>query len=1016
MTGQGPDAEQVVMLQFLKGLLSGQRHERAKRYRPNSPARSFSCERLEHRNLLSASGIGSLSEDTGDINGYLWNDLNGDGTRSNSDPGLAGWSVFLDANRNGLREEGEPTAITNISGAYTFYAVPEGDHVVSAELLDGWELSTTHDAVRGLVQSASVASNERPVTTSPTLNTIARDHVADQLIIRFTDAAQNDPEIIETLRNKQKSLGHVTIESTKGGLELWDVGVDLMAAYRAWEQDPHLAVIELNYNFSIAETVPDDDRYPQMWALDNTGQTGGTVDADIDAPEAWDLQTGSSEIVIGVIDSGIDYTHPDLANNIWTNPGEIAGNGIDDDGNGYVDDIHGWDFASGDSDPMDGNGHGTHVAGTIAAAGNNSVGITGVNWNAKLMPLRFLNDAGSGSIYHAVAALEYATMMGADITNNSWIGDPYTSSLQFAINQANAVGSLYVVCAGNNHNNNDLNPEYPASYAGDNVISVAATTKSDELASYSNYGASTVHLGAPGSNILSTKTGGGYTTKSGTSMASPHVAGVASLLLSKRTDLTPVAIRQAILQGTDTIQGLEGKTISDGRLNAYGALMEVAPSNGQFVSVASGVVADVAFGIMSSDSAPHQVVEVLDNGDEGFTHQGFTYQNNFHVSGAYGGDNHSIRGESGFANWTFSDLANGEYQVSATWLHKYNNAYNAIDAPYTIFDGAGQQLAQSIVNQTNTPSELIYNNTGWDKLATVDVTDGTLVVSLGPGANPNQYAVADAIMIEGSITPALTLSPTTATTSEDSDGIQITVNRTAVTGDLTVTCASSDESEATVPNTVVIPDGSTTATFTVTPTDDDQIDGTQSVTITVGAAGYASTSVTLQVTDNESSWAAILDNGDQGFSQDGYTYYNNPSVSSAYQEDTHTARGGTATATWTFSNLEDGDYQVAATWFRKYNNAYNATDAPFVIQGGTGQVLDSVAIDQSQTPDDFSDDGASWKTLSTVTVTDGELAITLGLGSNSNRYSVADAIRIERIGDPANPSSTADRVFGDYEL
>ncbi|MDP7269578.1 MAG: S8 family peptidase, partial [Pirellulales bacterium] len=248
--------------------------------------------------------------------------------------------------------------------------------------------------------------------------------------------------------------------------------------------------IQPNYTFTIDATIPNDPNFANLWGLNNTGQSGGTADADIDAPEAWDIQTGT-DILIGVIDTGIDYTHPDLVNNIWTNPGEIAGNGIDDDANGYVDDVHGYDFAYGDSDPMDGNGHGTHCAGTIAAQGNDSTGVAGINWDAQLMALKFLDDYGYGSTYNALLAVEYATMMGARITNNSWGGGGYDSALYDAIAAAGVANSLFVAAAGNASTNNDSSAKYPASYDLDNIIAVASTDHNDAMSYFSNYGATT---------------------------------------------------------------------------------------------------------------------------------------------------------------------------------------------------------------------------------------------------------------------------------------------------------------------------------------------------------------------------------------------------------------------------------------------------------------------------------------------------------------------------------------------
>ena len=321
-------------------------------------------------------------------------------------------------------------------------------------------------------------------------------------------------------------------------------------------------------------TFPNDPNFNQLWGLNNTGQSGGVVDADIDAPEAWDIQTGNPNLVIGVIDTGVDYNHPDLVNNIWTNPGEIPGDGIDNDGNGYIDDVHGWDFAYNDNDPMDVQGHGTHVAGTIAGKGNNGIGVTGVAWNAKIMPIKFLNDSGSGYLSDAIAAINYATAQGVKITNNSWGGGGYSQALYDAINAAGQAGALFIAAAGNSSVNTDSNPMYPAAYNLNNIISVASTTRTDSLSWFSNYGSTSVDLGAPGSEIYSTipVAQGSYGTKSGTSMATPHVTGAAALLWSQNPTWTAQQIKDTLMNTGDPIPALNGNTVSGKRLNVFNAL------------------------------------------------------------------------------------------------------------------------------------------------------------------------------------------------------------------------------------------------------------------------------------------------------------------------------------------------------------------------------------------------------------------------------------------------------------
>ena len=414
------------------------------------------------------------------------------------------------------------------------------------------------------------------------------------------------------------------------------------------------------------------------------------------------------------------------------------------------------------------------------------------------------------------------------------------------------------------------------------------------------------------------------------------------------------------------------------------------------------------------------LVTILDNKDSGFTQSGFSEQNDAQVSAAYGGDNYNMRGGSGTASWTFSDLEDGEYQVAATWAHKYNNKYNVLDAPFSIEDGSGTTLATATVNQSIAPSDFSYGGSSWDALGTVNVIDGSLVVTLGPGSNGNKYTVADAIRIEriGSISPTLSVSINDASVSETAGAAATTatVTRTDASGDLIVTLSSDDTSEATVSSTVTILDGQSSATFDIAAVDDITADGTQTATISASASGYAGGSDTFDVTDDEASLVTILDNKDSGFTQSGFSEQNDAQVSAAYGGDNYNMRGGSGTASWTFSDLEDGEYQVAATWAHKYNNKYNVLDAPFSIEDGSGTTLATATVNQSIAPSDFSYGGSSWDALGTVNVIDGSLVVTLGPGSNGNKYTVADAIRIERIGsiDTASELELVDMIFRDF--
>jgi len=336
-----------------------------------------------------------------------------------------------------------------------------------------------------------------------------------------------------------------------------------------------------NYKVKGTTTIPDDTRFDELWGFHNRGQSGGTIDADIDAIEAWDISTGSDEIIVAVIDTGVDYNHPDLAVNMWVNEAEYDGTiGFDDDGNGFVDDIYGYDFLNEDGDPMDDHYHGTHVAGVIGAVGNNSEGVAGVCWNVRLMALKFLDKSANGSDADAIACIDYSILMGAKVLNNSWGRTGFSSPLlKAAIERAREAGVLFVASAGNNGDNNEIWPNYPSSYNTENIIAVMATDRNDERSIWygdtsSNYGATTVDLSAPGSEILSCQSGGGYQSHSGTSAAAPHVSGAAALIWSVSPSLSYSAVKSIIMQTVDSLETLDGLCVSGGRLNVYHAMLE----------------------------------------------------------------------------------------------------------------------------------------------------------------------------------------------------------------------------------------------------------------------------------------------------------------------------------------------------------------------------------------------------------------------------------------------------------
>ncbi|WP_299238715.1 S8 family serine peptidase [Sulfurihydrogenibium sp.] len=344
-------------------------------------------------------------------------------------------------------------------------------------------------------------------------------------------------------------------------------------ALKKYKNDPNVEYAEPNYIIKKLETIPNDPYYPSQWGL-----------VKVLANKVWDACKGSDNTIVAVIDSGIDLNHPDLKDHIWKNTGETNCNdGIDNDNNGFVDDCYGWNFASNNNNTQDDDGHGTHVAGIIGAVTNNNVGVAGLNWYVKLMSVKILDSTGSGDVANLIKAIDYAVKNGAKIINSS-LGYPDSCSyvppsqaLYDAIKSAGDRGVLFVAAAGNYGCNNDKTPLWPASFNLPNIISVGASDQNDNLAYFSSYGQNSVHLLAPGTNIISTyfdKTNNQSTYKSlsGTSMAAPFVSGAAALLMSCLNNPTIYEIRERIVSSVDVFDSLSSKTISSGRLNIYNAL------------------------------------------------------------------------------------------------------------------------------------------------------------------------------------------------------------------------------------------------------------------------------------------------------------------------------------------------------------------------------------------------------------------------------------------------------------
>ena len=446
--------------------------------------------------------------------------------------------------------------------------------------------------VAGVLALCGPASHAAPAK-KPVSQTVPGD-----LLVGFqSDVSPADQQKI------LKSVGADEKKSFKkihGSLAHLTAGGDVDAAIAKLSKDPRVRYAEPNHVIT-ADSLPNDPSFGNTWGLDNTGQTingaPGTPDADIDAPEAWNVTTGSPNVTVAVIDTGVDWTHPDLSSQIWINPGEncsgCRNDGVDNDHNGFVDDWHGWDFVNNDNNPMDDHGHGTHVAGTIGAAGNNGVGLAGVNWNVRIMPVKFLNAQGSGTDAGAVSAVLYAAQNGADVMNNSWASSDYSQALADAITVADRHNSLFVAAAGNDGTDNDASPTYPASYDNPNVVSVAATDNDDNRAFFSNTGRRSVDLGAPGVDIYSTWPNGGYQYESGTSMATPHVAGAAALAKAAFPSASAVGLKALLLATVDPEPALATATSSGGRLNVGNAVACAGTPQVWIDSPGPGFVVDV---------------------------------------------------------------------------------------------------------------------------------------------------------------------------------------------------------------------------------------------------------------------------------------------------------------------------------------------------------------------------------------------------------------------------------------
>ncbi len=395
--------------------------------------------------------------------------------------------------------------------------------------------------------------------------------VKDELLVKFrtgTDAASAAAILRQTGAASIETLGDLGWQRIK-----LPAGLTVEKGIARFKEAADIDLAQPNFYYRLQAT-PNDTRYAELWAMPK-----------ISAPQAWDLSTGSANVVVAVIDTGVRYTHEDLAANMWTNPGEISGNGIDDDVNGFIDDVYGYDFYSNDADPMDETtgfgGHGTHTSGTIGAIGNNSVGVVGINWAVRIMAIKIYSPAGTDTTSAMlINAYNYVRMMknrgiNVRVTNNSYGGCNeacgYDQATKDAIDALGNAGILNVFAAGNSGVNIDVTPAYPASYTSPSVLAVAASTQTDNRVF--NFGPVSVDLAAPGSGILSTYRGDtGYQSLSGTSMATPHVAGAAALLSAHNPSLSVQSLKATIMNTVDVLPQWNGVVKTGGRLNVANAL------------------------------------------------------------------------------------------------------------------------------------------------------------------------------------------------------------------------------------------------------------------------------------------------------------------------------------------------------------------------------------------------------------------------------------------------------------
>ncbi|HJS24897.1 MAG TPA: S8 family peptidase [Pyrinomonadaceae bacterium] len=442
------------------------------------------------------------------------------------------------------------------------------------------QLSRWRKQWKNQVRIVPATEKKKPATAEDIALSETRSFGSPEVLVKFKTGVSS--EAIEALTSRFNDRVEDRIENAEGWEAIDDLdNADAASIVAQYSGLPEVEYAEPNFEINLEETaegplvpvLPHDPQFNDQWALANSGQRGGKQGADISATLAWATTTGTDKLVVAVLDTGVDYTHEDLMENMWVRPATMAP--YHDNELGTIDDLNGFNAIDSASDPMDDNGHGTHCAGIIGAEGENNIGIAGVNWKVQIMPLKFMNSGGFGTTKDAIEAINYVINrkkagVNVRIISASWGSTQKSRALGDVIRKAYENDILFVAAAGNSSVDNDRTPHYPSSYP--NVMSVAALDRHDQLASFSNWGVKSVMVAAPGVDILSTWLGNEYEEKSGTSMATPVVSGVAALILANNPPMSVDDLHKRLMDSTDPIIALKGKTVSGGRINAAKAL------------------------------------------------------------------------------------------------------------------------------------------------------------------------------------------------------------------------------------------------------------------------------------------------------------------------------------------------------------------------------------------------------------------------------------------------------------